>query len=233
MSKVTGEPQGRPAFKEIPDIDQVRQRLFTAVLSDVMDRLGYMRQAMSAKIRPLDTSLVMVGRARTGYYAEVFEAIEGENPYELEIALIDDLRPGEVAVLGCGHSGRIAPWGDLLSTASHARGATGCVTDGMVRDIKSIIEARFPVFHGGIGPLDSRGRGMMVAMDTLIECAGAPVRSGDIVFGDADGVVVIPQAIEAEVLALAFEKVKGEDNTKKELLAGTPLAVVFKTYGIL
>ena len=73
----------------------------------------------------------------------------------------------------------------------------------------------------------------MVAMDTLIECAGAPVRSGDIVFGDADGVVVIPQAIESQVLELAFEKAKGEDNTKAELLAGTPLAVVFKKYGIL
>jgi regulator of RNase E activity RraA len=233
MDKVTGEPRGRPAFKEIPAVDQVRQRLFTAVLSDVMDRLGYTRQAMAAKIRPLDLSLVMVGRARTGFYVDVFEAIEGENPYELEIALIDDLRPGEVAVLGCGHSGRIAPWGDLLSTASRARGAVGCVTDGLVRDIKSIVEARFPVFHGGIGPLDSRGRGQMVGIDTLIECAGAPVRSGDIVFGDADGVVVIPQAIEDEVLALAFEKVKGEDSTKKELLAGTPLGVVFAKYGIL
>ena len=233
MNQMTGKPQGRPAFKEIPAIDQVRQHLFTAILSDVMDRLGHTRQAMSSRIRPLDTSLVMVGRARTGYYVEVFEAIEGENPYELEIALIDDLRPNEVAVLGCGHSGRIAPWGDLLSTASRARGAAGCVTDGMVRDIKSIIEARFPVFHGGIGPLDSRGRGQMVAMDTLIECAGAPVRSGDIVFGDADGVVVIPQAIEEQVLALAFEKLKGEDKTKKELLEGTPLGVVFAKYGIL
>jgi 4-hydroxy-4-methyl-2-oxoglutarate aldolase len=233
MNKMTGEPEGRPAFKEIPAVEQVKQRLFTAVLSDVLDRLGHTRQAMSAKIRPLDPSLVMVGRARTGFYVDVFEPVEGENPYELEIALVDDLRPGEVAVLGCGHSGRIAPWGDLLSTASRARGAVGCVTDGMVRDIKSIVEARFPVFHGGIGPLDSRGRGVMVKKDTLIECAGAPVRSGDIVFGDADGVVVIPHAIEDEVLSLAFEKVKGEDNTKKELLEGRLLGEVFAKYGIL
>jgi 4-hydroxy-4-methyl-2-oxoglutarate aldolase len=233
MNQMTGRQQVRPAFKEIPAIDQVRERLFTAVLSDVLDRLGHTRQAMSAKIRPLDSSLVMVGRARTGFYVDVFEPVEGENPYELEIALVDDLRPGEVAVLGCGHSGRIAPWGDLLSTASRARGATGCITDGLVRDVKSIVEARFPVFHGGIGPLDSRGRGVMVAKDTLIECAGAPVRSGDIVFGDADGVVVIPQAIESEVLSLAFEKVKGEDSTKKELLEGKLLGEVFAKYGIL
>lgn len=233
MNKTISQSKGRPAHKEIPAVEQVRQRLFTAVLSDVMDSLGHRRQAMSAKIRPLDMSLVMVGRARTGFYVDIFEAIEGENPYALEIALVDDLRPGEVAVLGCGQSGRIAPWGELLSTAAHARGALGCVTDGMVRDVKGIIEARFPVFHGGIGPLDNRGRGKMVATDTLIECAGAPVRSGDIVFGDADGVVVIPQAIEQQVLEIAFEKVKGEDDTKKELLAGTPLAVVFEKYGIL
>lgn len=233
MNKMTSRPQARPVLKEIASLARMKEQLFTAVLSDVMDRLGHTSQAMAAHIRPLDSSLVMIGRARTGFYVDVFEAIEGENPYELEIALVDDLRPGEVAVIGCGKSGRIAPWGELLSTASSARGSVGCVTDGLVRDTKGIIEMRFPVFHGGIGPLDSRGRGRMVAMDTLIECGGAPVRSGDIVFGDADGIVVIPQAIEEQVLALAFEKVNGENNTKKELLAGAPLAVVFEKYEIL
>lgn len=222
-----------PPGKAIPELEKVRQLLFTAVLSDVLDGLGYTRQAMSPRIRPLDPSLIMVGRARTGFYADVYEVIEGENPYETEIAFVDDLKACEVAIIGCGNTGRIAPWGDLLSTASRVRGAVGCVTDGLVRDTKSIIQSQFPVFHGGIGPLDSKGRGKMVAMDTAIECGGAPVRSGDIVFGDADGVVVVPQAIEAEALRLAFEKVNGENNTKAELLKGTPLAVVFEKYGIL
>ncbi|MET3577173.1 regulator of RNase E activity RraA [Mesorhizobium robiniae] len=217
----------------IANLDRIKERLFSAVLSDVMDRMGHMSQAMSVKVRPLDSALVMVGRARTGFYSDVFEVIEGENPYETEITFVDDLGPGEIAVIGCGASGRIAPWGDLLSTASRARGAIGCVTDGMVRDTRNIIESKFPVFHGGIGPLDSRGRGKMTSTDTAIECGGVLVRSGDIVFGDADGVVVIPRQIEDEVLRLAFDKVDGEDNTKAELLKGTPLAVVFEKYGIL
>jgi regulator of RNase E activity RraA len=157
----------------------------------------------------------------------------GHNPYELEIALIDDLKPGEVAVLACGASGRIAPWGELLTTASRARGATGCVTDGLVRDIKAIREARFPVFHGGIGPLDSQGRGEVAAIDVPVECAGVTVNPGDLVFGDADGVLAVPQPVARQVLKLALEKVASEDRTREELQQGALLAEVFKKYGVL
>jgi regulator of RNase E activity RraA len=92
-----------------------RERLFTAVLSDVLDAAGRRSQAMRPGVRPLDDALVMVGRARTGLYADVYHVVPGENPYELEIALVDDLEPGEVVVLAAGASGRIAPWGELLS----------------------------------------------------------------------------------------------------------------------
>jgi len=111
------------------DLAGLGQRLFASVLSDCLDAAGYRNQAMHARIRPLDESLVLCGRARTGLYMDVYEAIEGENPYELEIRLIDDLRPDEVPVFSCGSSGRIAPWGELLSTAARARAsrpATWC-----------------------------------------------------------------------------------------------------------
>ena len=91
----------------------------------------------------------------------------------------------------------------------------------------------FPVFHGGIGPLDSKGRGKIMAVDVPIECAGVRVCPGDLIFGDADGVVVVPQAIEAEVLAAAFEKLKGEKSTLADLRAGISLGEVFAKYGIL
>ncbi len=102
-----------------------RKRLFVSVLSDTLDGMGLRDQAVSAKIRPLDEELVMLGRARTGLYREVYHVADGENPYELEIKLIDDLKPGEIPVLACGVSGRIAPWGELLTTASRARKAAG------------------------------------------------------------------------------------------------------------
>jgi 4-hydroxy-4-methyl-2-oxoglutarate aldolase len=215
------------------DLSRTAERLFTAVLSDTLDGLGHRSQALPPRIRPLDDSLVMVGRARTGLYREVFHVEPGENPYELEIALIDDLKPGEVAVLACGGSARIAPWGELLSTASRARGAAGCVTDGFVRDTRPIRAMGFPVFHGGIAPLDSKGRGKVAAIDVPVEIGGVRIAPGDLVFGDADGVIVIPRAIEVEALAAAFAKVEGEDKTREALGRGEKLADVFKRYGIL
>lgn len=208
--------------------------LSTAVLSDVMDGLGLMGQAMKPLVRPLDENLVLAGRARTGLYMPVYSVLDGENPYEVEIALVDDLKPGEVAVLACGGpTDRIAPWGELLSTACVARKAAGCVTDGLVRDVKQIRDMRFPVFHGGIGPLDTKGRARMVERDIPVECGGVPVRPGDIVFGDADGVVVLPRERENEIIAKAADKVSGENHTRDALRRGEPLAEVFRRYGIL
>ncbi len=215
------------------DPDQFRD-LSAAVLSDVMDALGLRNQAMQPFLRPLDETLVLAGRARTGLYMPAYEVREGENPYEVEIALVDDLKPGDVPVLACnGPTQRIAPWGELLSTAAQARGAAGCITDGLVRDVRQIREMRFPVFHGGIGPLDTKGRARMVQRDVPVECAGVKVRSGDILFGDVDGVVVIPQERAAEVLAKAKEKVAGEGRTRDELRQGRLLGEVFEKYRIL
>ena len=132
----------------------------------------------------------------------------------------------------CGSS-RIAPWGSLLSTATHARGAAGCVTDGFVRDILGIRELKLPVFHAGIAPLDSRGRGQIRAVDVPVIVDGVRVETGDLVFGDADGVVVVPRAAEARVLEHAFTKVNGEHHSMAELRAGAYLRDVYARYGVL
>ena len=208
--------------------------LSSALLSDVMDGLGLARCAMKPFVRPLDEHLVLVGRARTGLYMPAYSLRDGENPYEVEIALVDDLRPQDVVVLACnGPTERIAPWGELLSTAAQARGAAGCVTDGLVRDVRQIRAMAFPVFHGGIGPLDTKGRARMVDRDVTVECGGVQIMSGDIVFGDVDGVVVIPRAHEHVVLDKAIAKVLGENNTRDALRKGETLAQVFGRLGIL
>lgn len=214
-------------------IETIRAKLFTSVLSDTLDGLGYRNQAMRPAIRPLDESKTLVGRARTGFYMEVFHIAPGENPYDLEIRLIDDLRPGEVPVLGCGAAQTIAPWGELLSTACIARGAAGCITDGLVRDVRAIRKLGFPVFHGGIGPLDSKGRGKVMAIDVPIACGGVHGTPGDLLFGDADGVICVPRAIEEKAIAAALQKVEGEDRTREALARGEKLAEVFARYGIL
>jgi 4-hydroxy-4-methyl-2-oxoglutarate aldolase len=114
------------------DLEALKAVLYSAVLSDVLDDFGYARQALPPFVRPLDDSLKLMGYARTGLFANTYAVREGENPYEIEIALIDDLKPNDVAVLGCdGPTTRIAPWGEVLTTASRKRGAVGCVTDGL------------------------------------------------------------------------------------------------------
>jgi len=220
-------------MSEAAMLQSIARDLYTAVLSDVLDELGHRDQAMPPSIRPLDDELVMVGRARTGVYREVYSVVPGANPYALEIALVDDLKAGDVAVLGCGGSTRIAPWGELLSTAARARGAAGCLTDGFVRDIKPIRRMKFPVFHGGIAPLDSKGRGMVAEIDVPIRCGGVAVSPGDLIVGDADGVIVVPRAVEAAALDKAFAKVRGENDTREELERGAKLADVFARHGIL
>jgi len=156
-----------------------------------------------------------------------------ETLYEMEIALIDSLKPGEIPVFACSNPGRVAPWGELLSTAAKTRGAAGSVMDGCTRDIKAIRAMKFPVFHGGIAPLDSKGRAKIMAIDVPIECGGVAVAPGDLIFGDADGTVVIPRAAEEQVLKLAFDKIKGEKNTLRDLQRGDKLADVFARYGVL
>jgi len=163
----------------------------------------------------------------------VYHHEPGTNPYELEIELVDSLKPGDIPVFACSNPARVAPWGELLSTAAQVRGAAGALMDGCTRDVKAIRAMRFPVFHGGIAPLDSKGRGRIMAIDVPIECAGVRVEPGDLIFGDADGVVVIPQRVEEEVLKLAFEKVKGENSTLEALRRGEKLADVFARHGIL
>ena len=113
------------------------------------------------------------------------------------------------------------------------RGARASVTDDLVKDLRQIKALNFPVFHCGIGPLDSKGRGSMVEIDTEILCAGVRVRSGDIVFGDIDGIVVIPQEIEKEVLDQAVQKVTSENDSRRELLEGRFLHEVYEKFGVL
>jgi len=215
-------------------VQMMRDSFFSALISDVLDDLGYRNQALPTHIRPLDEKLKMVGRARTMLYADVYALpTSDENPHAGEIKLVDSLRTDDIVVCACGTSGRIAPWGGLLSTAATVRGAAGALMDGMVRDIAEIRELKLPVFHGGIGPLDSKGRARVIDTDVAVECGGVAIAPGDLIIGDADGVVVVPQAIEAAVVTAATEKLKGENNTKAALLAGRSLAEVYEEFGVL
>jgi len=209
----------------------LREKLYTAVVSDVLDSLGFRSQAMRHDVRPLHPDFIVVGRARTALWIEEYKV--RDNPYLSEIKLIDSLKPGDVTVHSTDLSWHIAPWGELLSTASKMRGSTGAIVDALSRDVKRIVQMGFPVFARGIKPVDSQGRGYVMDFDVPISCGDITVRPSEIVFGDYDGVVVIPRKVEDEVLSRALEKVTGENNTRRELLEGKLLADVYEKYGVL
>jgi regulator of RNase E activity RraA len=208
--------------------------LYTAVVSDALDSKGFRRQSLGIDIRPLDESLVLTGRARTAQWMPVDpDAPKPANPYEKEIEYLDSGKPGDVFVMAVGRHPEIVPWGELLSTACRCRGARGLLADGLVRDSRRIIEMKLPVFCTGRRPLDSAGRGQVVAYDVPVTIDGVTIRPGDFILADIDGAVVVPREVEKEVLATAWAKVAGENRTRDALLAGRLLRDVYEEFGVL
>lgn len=211
----------------------MREQLYVPAVCDVLDALGCRDRAMHQRLRPLDAAhCVIAGRARTFRWMDTDYVVE-DDLYGLEIAAMDALGPGDVAVHSTDAAGTNAPWGELMSTVAKRNGATGCVCDSNIRDCRKIIEMEFPVFYAGIRPLDSMGRGKVMAYDVPVRCGDVLVQPGELVFADFDGVVVVPRALEDEVLDLAYGKVTKENHSRRDLLSGDTLRVVFDRYGVL
>ena len=209
----------------------IEANLYTAVVADSLDELGYHNQAMAEHLRPLFPECRFAGWARTISCVDLYHV--PEDTYAKEIEAVDSILAGEVVVVSTANSKRNAPWGELLSTAARARGARGAVVDGLVRDVKKIEELGFPVFAAGIKPVDSRGRGIVIDCNARVDCGGVLVSPGDLVFADYDGVVVIPAEVLPDAIRLATEKVTRENHTREELLRGAYLRDVYEKYGVL
>lgn len=206
-----------------------------AAVSDILDALGHRHQVMHHRLRPLlpdMTTCGFAGRARTIQWVESDEILE-EDPYGLEIEAVDSLGAGDVAIHSTDYSRTNAPWGELMSTAAKQNGAVGCVCDSQIRDCVKIIELGFPVYYAGIRPLDSKGRGRVIAYDVPVRCGEVLVHPGDLVLADFDGIVVIPAAVEDEVLDLARGRIGKETDTRAALLRGEKLRQVYDKYGVL
>ena len=217
-------PQQRSLFERLAT-------LHTALVSDALDALGHRSGAMDHRVRPLGGSEQVVGRAFT---LESVPIDEPEPiPYEQLLAAYRHLSSGDVLVLATNGEERSGIWGELLSTAARARGATGAVSDGLTRDIDRIARMRFPVFARGVSPVDSAGRQAVKAFGEPVSCGGVDVRPGDVVFGDVMGVVVIPAGLAEETVRSAEEKRRGEDTVQAELEQGQDIGDVFARHGIL
>jgi regulator of RNase E activity RraA len=213
------------------DFDRLRRTLYSAVVADVLDALGHREQVPSVELVSISGHDVLVGRAKTTAWEEIDQP--DPRPYELELKAVDECRPGEVIVAAAGGRMRSGVWGELLSTAARHRGCLGAVVDGAVRDVVKMSELGFTVFARGTCPRDSMHRQRVTAVDVPVEIGGVRISPGDLLFADADGLVIVPQAVEAEVLEKAWEKATAENRVRDEIRAGAKAADVFRKYGVL
>ena len=213
------------------DLPSMQEKLYSAVIADCLDELGFREQAMDHRIRPIEPSFVLAGRACT-MLAEDARGIS-EDPYEKELEAVGALAEGDVMVAAVNSSENGALWGELLSTAASSRGAGGAVIDGFARDSARISQMGFPTFVRGYSPLDSKGRIEVVAHGVPIRCGGVEVNPGDVVFGDRDGVVVVPGEVADEALLKAAGKASGENDMREALRRGVGVVEAYRQYGIL
>jgi regulator of RNase E activity RraA len=216
-----------------------RQELFTAVVGDAMDKLGLQKQFLPPEIQPLRPDMVAIGRAMTVLEADVFaEVVQGSanplmvKPFGLMLEALDDLKPNEV-YLCSGGSPRYALWGELMSTRARQLGAAGAVVDGYSRDTRGILSMDFPAFSWGRYAQDQGPRGKVLDFRVPLEIGGVRIAPGDIVFGDIDGVCIVPRQAEADVFAAALEKARGEKRVKMAIEAGMSAAAAFAKFGIM
>jgi len=215
----------------------IRKELYTAVVGDIMDKLGLLHQFLPPKIRPLNDSAFVIGRAMPVLEADVFGAEGNENPvlnkpFGLMLEALDDLKKNEVYIC-TGASPKYALWGELMSTRAKKLGAAGAVVDGYSRDTHGILRIDFPTFSYGRYAQDQAPRGKVIDFRVPLEIKGVRVYPGDIVLGDIDGVCIVPKEAEEEVFRLAIEKATGEKMVQKKIEEGMRAKEAFDTYGII
>lgn len=216
-----------------------RKDLFAAVIGDIMDMMGYTKQFLPPEIEPLRDDMVVVGRAMTVLEMDDTGGDQPNRqsptlgrPFGLMLEALDDLKENDV-YLCSGSSPDYALWGELMSTRAKILGANGAVVNGYSRDTHGILKLDFPTFSYGRYAQDQRPRGKVVDFRCQIQVGNVTVNDGDIVFGDLDGVCVIPRAIEEEVIIRSLEKATGEKTVQRAIEGGMSARESWDTYGIM
>lgn len=206
------------------------RELYTPVVGDILDDLGFTHQFLPQPIQPLREEMKLAGRAMPVVMIDVFG--KQKQPFGKLTEALDQLQPGEI-YLASGGDMRCAYWGEILTATAKKRGAVGAVINGFHRDTPRVLEQDWPVFTRGRFAQDSAVRTQVVDYRCPIEIGQVVAHPGDLVFGDLDGVVIVPKNIEGEVIGRALVKARGEKLVRKEIEAGMSSMAAFKKYGIL
>ena len=216
-----------------------KKELFTALVGDVLDKLGYEHQFLAPVIKPIDPAMVVIGRAMPVLEADVFSEKSAassnpvmQKPFGLMFEALDDLKRNEVYICS-GSSLEYALWGGLMSTRAMKLEAAGAVVNGYSRDTNEVLRLSFPTFSMGGYAQDQGPRGKVIDFRSSIKFSGIPVNNGDLIFGDRDGVIVVPKQIEREAFEAALEKARGEKLVKRALEEGMSAVDAFAKYGIM
>ena len=216
-----------------------KKELFTALVGDVLDKLGYQHQFLPPALKPLNKNMVVIGRAMPVLEADVFaESITNSSnplmskPFGMMFEALDSLQQDEVYIC-TGSSNPFALWGGLMSTRAIKLGAAGAVVDGYSRDTNEIEKLDFPTFSVGTYAQDQGPRGKVIDYHTPIEIEGIKINPGDIVYGDRDGVLIVPREMEKEAFEGAIEKSRGEQLVRKALESGMSTVDAFNEFGIM
>ena len=208
----------------------IRDSLYTPVVGDILDATGHWRQFLPQAVRPLREEMKIVGRAMPVLIADAWGP--QRDPFGRMTEALDQLQPGEV-YLATGGSRNCAAWGEILTVTARMRHAAGAVLDGYHRDTPRVVEQNWPVFSRGPFAQDAGVRSRAIDFRCPVEIEGVRVLPGDLVFGDSDGVVIVPRAVEREILEQALEKARGEKVVRKAIEEGMSSTDAFRKFGIL
>ena len=210
----------------------MREVLSVPLLCDALDSFGYTRQSPRLPIVPITMpDVTLIGRSKTSLWADM--AHPDPEPYKLELAAVDSCRPDDILVCAASGSNRSGIWGELLTTASRNTGCVGGIGDGAVRDVAKMKAMQFPVFARGMNPYDSRDRQRVIDIDVPIELDGIRIHPGDLIAADIDGIIIVPQAVEEQVVRAAWKKAHAENEVRDAIRKGMSATKAFETFGVL
>lgn len=213
------------------DYEKLKSQLSSDILCDVLDAAGYRNQSLSSDLHTLKDETVIFGPAFTSIATEVFSM--PENPLIAQCKVVDQVKEGEIYVLATRGKYNCAVFGELFATAIEKKKCTGVLLDGYARDIRRLKEMNASLIYRGINPRTSKGRAEINECQIPVMIDGVTIRPGDLIFGDIDGVVVIPKEIAESIVQDALETIKKEDQVRDNLVAGDTLEKVYTEIGAI
>lgn len=211
----------------------MRERLFPAVVGDMLDEMGLLHQFLPPSVHPLHHEMAIIGRAMPVLEADLHGDPAASKPFGLMLEALDDLKRDEVYIATASSEARYAMWGELMSTRARLLGAAGAVLNGPSRDTRGILAMNFPVFSTGVYGQDQKARGHVVDFRIALNIEHVRIGPGDLIFGDMDGVLVIPRSAEREAIVRAVEKVAKENTVRTAIEKGMSAAGAFAKYGVM